>query len=250
MPRNRVVVQQQQSKTRELQPGDLICGHCGQGNEPTRRFCLRCGSSLVEAKVLVIPWWRRLVQWRPGHKQAKPPAPVAGVDPESDEVEGRPKVLKVKRQRNLAKVAKSLLVPLLVLLVVVALIVPGIRHAIGSNVTRGKNALSRSISKKVEDVHALSAVAPSDPTHPAALLIDGNASSYWATPSAANSGLNTAIQIDLGETTPLDFLVFTIGAQVPDNFASLARPEQVLVRFSDNVTQSTQLISLQDTAKP
>ena len=37
---------------RVAQPGDRICGACGEPNDPTRKFCRRCGTSLVEARVV------------------------------------------------------------------------------------------------------------------------------------------------------------------------------------------------------
>ena len=43
-------------------PGDLICGQCGAGNVPTRKFCRRCGGDLADApRAVRPPWWRRLV---------------------------------------------------------------------------------------------------------------------------------------------------------------------------------------------
>ncbi|MQA15091.1 MAG: hypothetical protein GEV09_13240 [Pseudonocardiaceae bacterium] len=45
----------------QLPTGSLICGSCGEGNDPERRFCLRCGHSLAGAQVVARPpWWRRL----------------------------------------------------------------------------------------------------------------------------------------------------------------------------------------------
>ncbi|GAA3553240.1 NADase-type glycan-binding domain-containing protein [Kribbella ginsengisoli] len=41
-------------------PGELICGECGEGNDPARKFCRRCGNSLAEAEVVKVRWWRRL----------------------------------------------------------------------------------------------------------------------------------------------------------------------------------------------
>src|SRR5207247_4794005 len=40
-------------------PGDLICGQCGEGNDPVRHFCRRCGTSLDEALAVRLPWYRR-----------------------------------------------------------------------------------------------------------------------------------------------------------------------------------------------
>jgi hypothetical protein len=57
---------------RVAQPGDRICGKCGEANDPARKFCRRCGNSLVEARIVAeptLPWWKRL--FRRGPKQPK-----------------------------------------------------------------------------------------------------------------------------------------------------------------------------------
>ncbi|MFB6721333.1 zinc ribbon domain-containing protein [Kribbella sp. NPDC056345] len=42
--------------------GSRICGGCGMPNEGTRRFCAKCGFSLVDAKVIrKTAWWRRFL---------------------------------------------------------------------------------------------------------------------------------------------------------------------------------------------
>lgn len=38
-------------QTRAVQAGDRLCAQCGEGNEPERRFCRRCGTSLAGAAV-------------------------------------------------------------------------------------------------------------------------------------------------------------------------------------------------------
>src|SRR5262249_51029048 len=44
----------------------LVCGQCAEGNDPGRKFCRRCGASLQQATIFVLPWytrwWRRLTQ--------------------------------------------------------------------------------------------------------------------------------------------------------------------------------------------
>jgi hypothetical protein len=51
--------------TDAIKPGDRICPSCGSGNEPTRKFCRRCGTSLHEAVLAPepaparVPWYRR-----------------------------------------------------------------------------------------------------------------------------------------------------------------------------------------------
>lgn len=50
--------------SRRLEPDDLVCAICGEGNAPTRNFCSRCGESLADAGVVRLAWWRRLFRRR------------------------------------------------------------------------------------------------------------------------------------------------------------------------------------------
>ncbi|MEU4644797.1 hypothetical protein [Micromonospora sp. NPDC023814] len=79
--RPRTATTGRRAPTRRLEPGDLICGECGEGNPPTRRFCSRCGDSLRTAEVVRRRWWQRLL-FRRGPKVAaagtRPGAPGGG----------------------------------------------------------------------------------------------------------------------------------------------------------------------------
>jgi ribosomal protein L40E len=50
---------------RKYNPGDLICGECGEGNSPERKFCRKCGTSLAEADVAKTPWYKRFFKRKP-----------------------------------------------------------------------------------------------------------------------------------------------------------------------------------------
>lgn len=51
---------------RTVEPGDLVCVDCGEGNHPSRMYCRRCGAALAHAPVLRPRWWRRVLpgRWR------------------------------------------------------------------------------------------------------------------------------------------------------------------------------------------
>jgi hypothetical protein len=68
-----------------IRPGDLICGNCGEGNDPARKFCRRCGSTLAEATVaaVAVPWWRRVFA-----RRQKAPAPAGTRPTPSDRARG------------------------------------------------------------------------------------------------------------------------------------------------------------------
>ncbi len=53
-----------QPPSRKIEPGDRICGACGEGNPPARNFCSRCGTTLAAAEVVKRRWWQRLVPRR------------------------------------------------------------------------------------------------------------------------------------------------------------------------------------------
>lgn len=55
---------QKTKPTRRLQPGDLVCGACGEGNPPARKFCSRCGENLSEAVVVKKKFWQKLIPKR------------------------------------------------------------------------------------------------------------------------------------------------------------------------------------------
>jgi hypothetical protein len=55
-----------QPSTRVIRPGDLVCGECGEGNDPGRSFCRRCGASLAEVVPVKQPgWFKRLFTRKP-----------------------------------------------------------------------------------------------------------------------------------------------------------------------------------------
>jgi hypothetical protein len=57
------------AEARVINPGDKICSQCGEGNDPIRKFCRRCGASLIEAQIFTLPWYRRLFRRLFGGKQ-------------------------------------------------------------------------------------------------------------------------------------------------------------------------------------
>ena len=67
-PRHLVLPNALRRPPRRLRPGRATwsAADCGIGNDPVRKFCRRCGTSLAEAVVHVekVPWWRRIIPKR------------------------------------------------------------------------------------------------------------------------------------------------------------------------------------------
>jgi hypothetical protein len=158
---------------RAPKPGELICGNCGAGNEPTRRFCRACGTSLAEAKPAPpLPWYRRIFTRR----EKQPLAAGERTKGTTRSAEGRPSGIRpgVVITRVLAGV---------VLLGVVG-------YAIVPTVRQGANALianvTEEVRKRVNPRYALldekSVTATSGDTgHEAGLAFDGAVNTYWST---------------------------------------------------------------------
>ena len=76
----------------EAQPGDLICGNCGAGNVPTRKFCRRCGASLEQAVTMAaLPWYRRIFRRTPAQPK------VAGTRPQKTHSDSQRRAARIRR---------------------------------------------------------------------------------------------------------------------------------------------------------
>lgn len=202
---------------REVEPGELICGHCGAGNVPTRRFCRRCGTDLVDAPVAPPPvWWRRLL--RSGRAQQ----PWAG---------DRPR--RVVRRSYRGKV---------VFLVVLSLL------AAAGWTQRGP--ITRLAAAVIDRVGDTRRVTPADLTvssfavgHGPALLWDGNTDTFWAS-------ARPMPHIDVRFRTPIRLvavLVFNGASRDPQKFLARGRPDTLRFTFtSAGGVQTTRDVELKD----
>ncbi|MGH8921155.1 MAG: hypothetical protein ACRD0H_22955, partial [Actinomycetes bacterium] len=101
--------------SRVLRPDDLICGDCGEGNPPTRRFCSRCGGSLQTATVVPTPWWRRFL--KRFDRTARP-------------LGSRPSRLRTRTARGVSTAIRRLLLIAVLLLAVLSITVPSVRSLV------------------------------------------------------------------------------------------------------------------------
>jgi hypothetical protein len=232
-----------QAPTRAIQPGDLICGQCGEGNGPERKFCRRCGNSLAEAVVAPTPktkWWQRF--WR------RPDSTVrAGQRPTS-----RPGAAGAAAGRATKRV--------LIVLVVVALALIAIPrfgpvvNPVHKWVMKEKTTLRKKLKPKYVEVHPNRASATSeDPAHPAALAIDGKSNTFWAVNvKAPNGGVGQSITISFDKPLSVSQLGFTTGAQdKSENFLTQPRPSTVHLTMSNasGAAAGSKSITLADSSK-
>lgn len=186
-------------------PGETICPDCGAGNVPTRRFCRRCGTDLIDAPVVPgLPWYRRLFR--------RTPRPVrdAGARP--------------TRRRSLRGLDRR--IGILVLLLV---IVGGgwlARERVLEVVDLARDRFSHEI------VHATTFSASSEARgHPAEAANDGAPNIYW---SPRSTGANEGESVTLGLPAPVRLAYVNIfnGPSSEKGKPFLAAPRLSAVRLS------------------
>jgi len=205
-------------------PGDLICGQCGEGNDPVRHFCRRCGNSLDEAIAVRLPWYRRFFNrlfgvrtreagWRP--RRVGPPN-VLGL------------VWRIVRLAIVALIAVGLLAFLLV---------PSFHNLIVNRVTSTVTTVRKAIFPHYDAVYATGASASTSIAgHLPNLAIDKFNNTYWAA-SAKDPGPYLKVSfhdpVDLAE---IGFDSGAAGATPADEFLAQPRPRNVHLVFSNGTT--------------
>jgi hypothetical protein len=204
-----------------VNPGDLVCGQCGEGNDPGRRFCRRCGASLQQAVVFTLPWytrwWRRLTTRK------------------TRQAGDRPKV----RRRAFGGSGPGWLTSWVTRIIALAIVVFIIltffgpwQHTLKHRISRYYHDVVNVVHPTYNPVHALSAVATSSfPGHPASNAIDGDSNTSWWT-GGRGTGVGQRLVIRFGSATNVDKIGFLNGYQDnPGSFLTVGRPASVRLQF-------------------
>lgn len=213
----------------QIHLGDLICGECGTGNDPVRKFCRRCGASLSSATVAAIPWYRRLF---PSRKVL-----LAGERPHRQALsQAAPRVL-----GNMARLA----VAGAILLAIVAYgLVPAVRSNVNETIANLITAVRHQLIPRYDRVYAHDARASGAVAgHSPLMTIDGFSNTYWA--ADVSRGQKPSLTIAFDHPVDLAKILITSGASA--DFQAEPRPHDIQLVFSD---QSTKTITLRDDQKP
>jgi hypothetical protein len=202
--------------------GDLICGQCGGGNDPSRRFCRRCGASLLAATVVPKPsWWRRLLtrlrgrRYEAGYRrQVRQPIRIQG---------------------------RVMLVLVLAALILLAAF-PGRPY-----VRAGTEIVKDRIRDHVTVTPIAARASSAAPSAGADRVLDGVSNQFWA-PAQGGAAEGQWIEVDLPEPTRVLDLVLHGGVSAErKQFLTQARPREVLVTFTaDDGKTSSEVIRLRD----
>lgn len=213
------------------EPGDLICGNCGIGNVPTRKFCRQCGASLSEAAVAKTPWWR----WSRRPKDT----------PKAREVGSRP-----RRGLHFGDVAaripgligKALLVVLLLAGVLYGVSSP-FRSTVNTNVLSARGWVERLFVTKYVPVRPSRVTATAErPDHAAGQVADNATNTFWSAPTG---GVEPALVLTFDRTVDLRRAIVRVG--VAKEFQSTHRPQKLHLVYS---TGKTFDVTLEDTPEP
>ena len=207
--------------SRVVNPGDLVCGQCGEGNDPARHFCRRCSASLQRAQTFTLPWYRRL--WR---KLTSPRARRAGERPRT-----RRRAVGGGKRGWLSSGVTKVIVVVLIAFAVVANVGPW-KTTIRDHLTRYYHDVSEFVHPTYNAVHPVSAVATtSAPGHGADKAIDGLTNTSWQTDSS-NDGVGQTLTLHLDPASNIDKIGFLNGDQdTPQAYLTEPRLETVTLEF-------------------
>jgi hypothetical protein len=222
------------AQPRSINPGDRICGQCGTGNDPQRRFCNRCGASLKEAEVFTLTFWQRIMH-RLRHRKVR----AAGDRPTI-----RRRLVGGSGPGWLASAATKLVILAVVVIVILSFVGPWKNH-FRHDESAWYHDASNFVHASYNPIHPLSAIATSQaPGHPPAQAIDGASNTSWAS-NAPGAGVGQALTINFDAPSTIDKIGLLIGDQdTPQAYLSEPRPELIHVSFTGSRTVKT--INLKD----
>ncbi|MFG3421810.1 zinc ribbon domain-containing protein [Micromonospora sp. NPDC049460] len=242
--RPRTATTGRRASTRRLEPGDLICGECGEGNPPTRRFCSRCGDSLRTAEVVRRRWWQRLLPRR-GPKVAaagtRPGAPGGGSGGGSGG--GVVGVLHRVYQR-----ANAVAAVLLFALGVAYLIYPPLRERVNAVVVPpvrdarawvDRKLNPRFVAARPVEVTGSASVAEHGPD----LTVDQYRNTHWQVRWDAEQP--PTVTLRFGAEVDLERLIVTAGTA--EDYTASHRPAKLHLVWSTNRSDT---LTVQDTGEP
>jgi hypothetical protein len=221
---------------RRLDAGDLVCGQCGEGNSPTRRFCARCGESLATASVAKASWWRRLLAaLTPRRRRPK--------SIEADE-SGLPPTGKHRRiARSSFQVVRNIVALLLAVAAIVGVATAPIRDWATSHISKVEHKIRNEIQPSYDPVHPVRTASTSAiPGQPGSNVSDGFKNTYWGVPVNVHGA---EVTLYLGHKVTLNKAIVYNGNAA--NYQKTDRPRRLHVVYS---TGRATDISLKDTAAP
>ncbi|WP_344233137.1 zinc ribbon domain-containing protein [Kribbella hippodromi] len=216
----------------KVRPGDLICGECGTGNPPARKFCSRCGESLAAAQVVKVRWWRRLRLRRGPRTMAAGSRPARPGD--------RP------AKRAVTSTVRRLRAAVSILLVTFALLsafYPPLRTYVTGQAHNVEQKIRGAADSALAPIRPAAVTGPSTPGHPPKAAFDTFSNTAWAAPWSEK--VTTRLTVQLDHAVALRKLIVRNGDSA--NYAAHLRPATVEFKYSN---QKSELITFPDSPEP
>ncbi|MEV8374606.1 zinc ribbon domain-containing protein [Kribbella sp. NPDC056861] len=212
-------------------PGELICGECGEGNAPTRKFCRRCGHSLAEAEVVRVRWWRRL--------RRKPRTLAAGARPR------RPGDAKGRRVLQTAMMRVRTAVGVLILVFgLLAGFYPPLRTVVTQQIGNLKQKVAGVADTALTPIRPASVQgAGTTADHPAKAAFDTFTNTSWTAVWNAKKVPTATVQLD----RPVALRKVIVSNGDRKTFAAQLRPASLMFKYSN---EKFDLVQLADTPEP
>jgi hypothetical protein len=212
--------------SKKVNPGDLICGQCGEGNEPVRKFCSRCGQSLATATVATTSWWRKIFPRR------KAKVLAAGERP--------------KRKGGSRSFGFGGIVRVVGYVVVAVALLGGIAYGalptFRDTVNNDVNSVVSNFTGKISPptpVHATSVKASSAVIgHDGSLAVDAFSNTFWEATLAPDP--HPTLTVGFAPNTNVSVMLFIAGDTA--NELSEARPKVLHITFSNGASQDVTLV--------
>ncbi len=219
-----------EAEERPLSPGDLICGQCGVGNPPVRRFCRRCAAPLADAAVVRPPWWRRFVpRWRRRVRRSGE----------------RPRTHRSRASVIAGGVFRGLrwgLGALLALALLAFVLVPAFRGWAKSTMSSGWYQVKSVVAPEYVPVRPRAVVSNgAQPEHPDGLVADLNTTSYWA---VRTGGPQPVLTFTFETAVDLRRIIVYNGTGPGPEFPTVFRAKELHLVFSNGRTTN---LTLRDT---
>ncbi|MBV9445475.1 MAG: hypothetical protein JO345_06215 [Streptosporangiaceae bacterium] len=239
--------------TRRLRPGDLICGQCGEGNPPVRKFCSRCGSSLLQAEQVRTPWWRRIVRRGPRLIEMPTEDAAAGTGTDTGSRRSGAHDSQLRKAltgrdpryalRKIYRRARLILAAVIAIGVILYGSYGPFRYLIDSRVDSAKNKVTGAIDIHYVPVHAVAVSANlQDKRNPGYDAVDGYLNTYWL--ASYSTADYPTLTLTFGAPVTLGRMIIYSGAS--GDYLAHGRPSLLVLVFSND--KSDTLIP-QDTPK-
>ena len=229
-----------QPPSKKILPGDLICGACGEGNPDSRKFCRRCGESLVEAEVMKASWWRRILPAKKDKTLKASERPDRGAGGANVGSKAR-----VARGKFLGKLAQGrrLIALLAIVGIGVGFAIPSVRKMATDSASDAYDGVRRTVSPTYSNIPIdpdRVVASSASPNTDGADVTDGNTLTYWE-PDAADR--DASVTVTFVETTDVEHVLVHPGKQ--ENGGKVIRPDprprELLFRVVDESGSVTEV---------